>query len=244
MSSAVVWEGPDWLRSFLVPVDQLVGTWTVRDDLHRIEAALADRGQLRPVLLDQDRVVCGRGYLADAARALGWTHVAARFEASELAMNPDAVSQTTLADEIERSGGGGIEALAREKLEADEDDVDAINALSADPDGQWVGLPEFVKVDDAIRVVISLDSEEDREALFDVLGIVTVHKGTRGTLSVWWPDRPKEDLSSLWFGVDGEDVPEAEEEIVDALVEEAVEAEAAEELLPVPEVAGQQSLFA
>jgi len=83
--------------------------------------------------------------------------------------------------------------------ETREEDVERINEESADPATEWVGLPEFVAADESFKVVISCDTERDRDDLFELLGITTVHKGTRGTLSVWWPDRPREDLSSLRF---------------------------------------------
>lgn len=64
---------------------------------------------------------------------------------------------------------------------------------------EWIGLPAFGPVDVAPRLVVSFDTVEDRQRLLDLAGITTIHKGTRGTLSVWWPPREREDLSSLRF---------------------------------------------
>ncbi len=91
---------------------------------------------------------------------------------------------------------GGVERAVRE---ATTDEVAAINSATADETAEWVGLPEFLPVSDALKVVVSCDSVEDRDRLLRKLGIDVIHKGTRGTLSVWWPNRDKEDLSSLRF---------------------------------------------
>ena len=42
----------------------------------------------------------------------------------------------------------------------------------------------------------------DRDAFFAHVGVETVHKGTRGILSVWYPDKSREDLASLRFVVE------------------------------------------
>jgi hypothetical protein len=68
---------------------------------------------------------------------------------------------------------------------------------------EWVGLPAFGDVKQPPRAVIAFETEEDRARFFREVGIETVHKGTRGTLSVWWPEKSKEDLSSLRFVVEG-----------------------------------------
>lgn len=102
-------------------------------------------------------------------------------------------------------------------VESKEVDVERINEATADPETEWVGLPEFVPVGEPFKVVVSTETEAERDELLRHLGISTVHKGTRGTLSVWWPDRPKEDLSSLRF----ETVEEPEEDGWESLWEEA-----------------------
>jgi hypothetical protein len=71
----------------------------------------------------------------------------------------------------------------------------------------WDGMPLFVLPDERISLTLAFDDEEARAAFLKSAGIATVHKGTRGTLSVWWPDRAKEDLSSLKFVATGEVEP-------------------------------------
>jgi len=172
-----------------------------RDDVDRIAEGLKRYGQVRPVLLDDLGYVAGRGYLVDAASFLGWTHIAARLQVSETATA--STPQLTFGDEVERRPERSADDLIAIKAfsvqEALAEDAETINAATRDATMEWVGLPEFVGTGEPFKVVISLDSEEDRDALFSLLGIETIHKGTRGTLSVWWPERAKEDLASLRF---------------------------------------------
>lgn len=217
-----VWAGDERLRDHLRPIAEIEDLVEPeeRDDIDQFVEALQRFGQVRPILVSTDGDVISRGYLVSAALRLGWSHIAVRLEIAERSVvSPD---QTSLMEEVERTvarNGAGlsqrdlaaIEALAvRDPLAGlSEDEVGALNAATANADTEWVGLPEFLPVGEPLKVVVSCDSEDDRDALFSLLGIRTIHKGTRGTLSVWWPDREKEDLSSLRFVVEE---PEAFEE--------------------------------
>lgn len=209
--SDVAWQGADILRGYLVPIADLRDAPSKAGDADRVLEALRREGQVRPVLLANNGVdVVSRQHLLDAARTLGWTHIAARPKvAEELGADTD---QMTLLDVLARDAKTEEEAdamvstLARKTTweEADDDEIQSINEASAKPDHEWVGLPEYVPADDSYKVVVSCETEDDRDALFDVLGIKTIHKGTRGTLSVWWPDRARKDLASLRFIAEGE----------------------------------------
>jgi len=207
----IYWLGDDRLTDRLVPIETLPPYEVAEVDLEKLAAALYRYGQVRPVLVDAGGGIVGRGHLVAAAAQLGWTHIAVRLEAGEQLAAEDR-DQMSLVDEIEQNGAATAEELAalaaNEKLvgQVSEVGVDAVNEASADQETEWVGLPEFVPVDASLRLVVSCESEETRDALLDVLGIATIHKGTRGTLSVWWPDREKYDLASLRFEVD-EDEP-------------------------------------
>lgn len=90
--------------------------------------------------------------------------------------------QLTFVDEVETAAPDETEARERSK--------------------EWIGLPMFADTRPPARAVISFETPDDRDRFFREVGIETVHKGTRGTLSVWWPEKSKEDLSSLRFVVE------------------------------------------
>lgn len=78
MSAEIVWEGPEELRPFLVPVRELVRhpQNPRRGQVSLIADSLRRFGQVRPILTDGSQIIAGNHtYLAVVE--LGWTHVAA-----------------------------------------------------------------------------------------------------------------------------------------------------------------------
>lgn len=192
----MIWRGRETLRPDLVEIDALdLPDESAEIDRESIERGLDHFGQVRPVLVEFDgTTVSARAHIVEAARSLGWTHVAVRpASAEEITVS---ANQMTLIDEVigEDRDADAIGDLAEKRPE-----IEDINRESAAPDTEWIGLPEFIPAKEPMKVVISCDNEEERDALFDVLGISTIHKGTRGTISVWWPDREKKDLASIRF---------------------------------------------
>lgn len=80
-------------------------------------------------------------------------------------------------------------------VERGEDSVSAVGDNSA---VEWRGLPRFVAKDKPPTLVLSFESEEDRDRLIKELGLILAKK-TRSTWSAWWPPRENEDLSALRF---------------------------------------------
>jgi len=210
-----VWYGDDLLRQYLVPIHTLtLVPNAAAGDPDTVRDALVEYGQIRPVLVgDLGTDVVMRQHLVEAAIELGWTQVAVRLKISEDAT--DSRDQMTFIEDLERrddkpeNHADLIATLARPPgwREADQVEVDGINLLSMDTSVEWVGLPEFARYADPAfaKIIVSVMNEKDRDALLDVLGIQTIHKGTRGTLSVWWPPRGKRDLKSCLRFVDTSD---------------------------------------
>lgn len=207
----LAWHGVEQLRPFLAPIVTLepASEAELGGDYNQVVAGLQRHGQLRPVLLNDDGRVSRRVHTVIAAEKLGWTHVAVRSEHSELAVldNPD---QMSFVDEAE-TGAVSVDTsvFARAETAAGasvgELEIEAINEDSADPAAEWVGLPEFLPAEEKARkVVVSVATAADQEALLDTLGIDTIHQTVFGrttrTVTVWWPDRPRSDLVSLYFG--------------------------------------------
>jgi hypothetical protein len=133
----------------------------------------------------------------------GWEPVVA-YEDNANAMVRVVVSFDTEHDRLEFGVRYGCVEPEQNDVHPDQMallDVPAVTPTDAELEEthEWVGLPDFVPVPKRLSRTFEFPDEAGRDAFFAQVGIKTIHKGTRGTLSVWWPDRPKEDLSSLRF---------------------------------------------
>jgi hypothetical protein len=70
-----------------------------------------------------------------------------------------------------------------------------------DAQAHWAeaGMPEYERREVPPRLVVSFESRADRDDLMERLGSPTVHVKEGDTLSIWWPDRPKDDCKALEF---------------------------------------------
>jgi ParB-like chromosome segregation protein Spo0J len=91
VTEAIRWEGAEALRQHLVPIDSLKpdpenhrfnlatpqGRGAKTKHLKRLQESLLRWGQVRAVLTDADDVLVAGHHVTEAARLIGWTHVAA-----------------------------------------------------------------------------------------------------------------------------------------------------------------------
>ena len=76
--SEVIWEGSKDLQQFLVPIDDLIllpGNPRV-GDIPALMKSLQRFGQRKELTIDQENVVLTGNHTAQAAKRLGWTHIA------------------------------------------------------------------------------------------------------------------------------------------------------------------------
>jgi len=78
----------------------------------------------------------------------------------------------------------------------------------ADEAAEWVGMPEFEAQDKIPKLVINFRSNEDREKLVKELEW-NIMKREKLTWTTWWPEKEREDLSSVRFE-DGDAVEETD----------------------------------
>ena len=69
-----------------------------------------------------------------------------------------------------------------------------------DEAGEWLGLPGFAKADDVPTLLVKFDSDDDRRRFLEEIayGPERVSR-IGGGHTIWWPDRPQNDLQSLRF---------------------------------------------
>jgi hypothetical protein len=76
----------------------------------------------------------------------------------------------------------------------------ASELASLDEAGEWLGLPGFVKSDDRVHLLVKFDSETDRDRFLEEIGYAGASVSRiGGGHTIWWPDRPQNDLQSLRF---------------------------------------------
>jgi ParB-like chromosome segregation protein Spo0J len=117
-----VWTGSAALRPFLVSIDSLEpfpGN-PRRGNVEAVRASLARFGQVRPILVDGSRIVAGH-HLVEAARAEGWTHVAAI--ANDFESDDEARAYLLADNRIAELGGHDQELLVAQLAALREADV-------------------------------------------------------------------------------------------------------------------------
>lgn len=70
--------------------------------------------------------------------------------------------------------------------------LDKVNST----DKEWVGMPEYDRPDDIIKIIINFETEQDREDFLKKYPIELERKATK-TWSCWHPYKPKDDVSSV-----------------------------------------------
>jgi hypothetical protein len=187
------------------------------DQLEHLTASLMEHGFYRNVVVARDGTVLAGHGIARAAAQIGLKKVPVT-KLDIAANSPEALKLIAGDNELQRLGQLNDRQLA-DLLRGAHDDATLLGTgfdsktlaslimvtrpkseiKDANAAHAWVGLPEFDGGSDPPKLVISFDSEDDRTKLLELIGIETIHKGTHHTLSTWWPERPKEDLSSLRF---------------------------------------------
>jgi len=70
-----------------------------------------------------------------------------------------------------------------------------------DHDEHWAaaGMPGYDPPEEPWRVVVSFETEAERDEFLARIGSPTIHNRTGRTSSIWWPDRPMDDVKSVEF---------------------------------------------
>ena len=186
------------------------------DQLEHIEASIKEHGFYRNVVACRDGTILAGHGVVEASRRLGFSKVPViRLEiepddpkALKLLAGDNTISH--LAEDDDRA----LTELLRELSEKDDllgtgfDDQMLANLLMVtrpaseiadlDEAAEWVGMPEFETEAKRISLVVCFDSEEERDALVEELGVI-IKKKHGLTWSTWYPPREREDLGSVRF---------------------------------------------
>ena len=69
---------------------------------------------------------------------------------------------------------------------------------------EWVGMADFETPGKSIQLLVSFEDAEGREEFVEHAGLKPHIRGDVLTWSAWWPVRERQDLSSVYFDIDGQ----------------------------------------
>jgi hypothetical protein len=191
------------------------------DQLDHIERSLRENGQYRNIVTAKDgTILAGHGVWEAMRDRLGWKEARA-IRLPITANSPAALKVLAGDNEIGRRAVIDDRALADILKEIQEVDVDGLlgtgydammlanlayvtrngnEIADFDAAAAWAGMPDYDPGDLRPRLIITFDSEAEREAFAKQSGI-SLRKSADGrqTWSARWPEQAEEDLSSLRY---------------------------------------------
>jgi hypothetical protein len=202
-----------------VPIEQLRAhprNYVVHppDELEHIKASVQEHGIYKNIVIARDSTILAGHGLVEAARGLGIAQMPViRLDIDPL--DPRALQVLTGDNEImhlrqiddralanlfkeirDSSGDGGL-------LGTGYDDMMLSTLLMVTRPGSeiadhkeaehWIGMPEYELAEEALKVIVSFRSEEDRAEFARLLGLRLTDK----TKATWYPPKERDDRAAL-----------------------------------------------
>jgi len=195
------------------------------DQLEHIKASIEEHGFYRNVVATKSGVILAGHGVVEASKALMLDSV----PTIQLDIDPDSPQALRIltgdnylshfAEDDDRM----LTELLKEVLDSDEgllgtgfDEMMLANLAmvtrsegelaDSDAAAEWVGMPEFEKKVSPPQLVIAFESDEERAEVIAELGWMVIAKN-RSTWSMNWGQRMKDDIGSVQFDDDGEEIP-------------------------------------
>jgi hypothetical protein len=183
------------------------------DQIAHLQKSIKDNGQYRNIVIAQDGTILAGHGVAQAMREMGKTEVAV-YRLNIQPTDPRALKVLAGDNEIAHLGEINDRALSELLREVKEVDIDGLIGTGYDEmmlanlvfvsraEGEikdhneaahWVGLPDYDPGQRPEKMIVSFESEADRQDFARRLGITLTEK----MKSMWWPMKDKEDISSL-----------------------------------------------
>lgn len=189
------------------------------DQIRHIMQSITEHGLYRNVVVARDNtILAGHGVVTAALRLGGITQIpvvrldidpdsatalkvlAGDNEIGRLADNDDRRLTELLRsvrDELGDLSGTGFDDAMLANLVYVTRDADEI--ATPDHAAEWVGMPDYdTSSSMPLKVIVNVESEDDRAKLLDVLGNPPIVRGGDAiAASVWWPARDREDRAAV-----------------------------------------------
>lgn len=189
------------------------------DQLKHIQASITAHGYYRNIVVARDNTILAGHGVVEASRAMGKKRVpVVRLDIDP--NEPRALKVLTSDNEISNLAevdDRALTELLREIMGADTEGLDGTGFDPAQlaaltfvtrPESEiqtkeqaadWAGLPGFEPPPGRHKIVISFDSAEDRERFMQVIGATIINKKVGEVWTMWWPERPREDVKKVRF---------------------------------------------
>lgn len=188
------------------------------DQLTHITQSIREHGFYRNVVVANDGTILAGHGVVDAATAEGITTIpVVRLDIGP--NDPKALKVLTGDNELTRLAEIDDRLLSELLREIKDTDLDGLLGTGYDEQmlanlvfvtrpaseigdfneaAAWVGLPAYEEASTIPKVVVNFDNTEDRDAFLKRLKVKR-QRGMGLVISIWWPDRPREDPVSLRF---------------------------------------------
>lgn len=185
------------------------------DQLEHLKKSLKANGFYRNVVVaDDNTILAGHGVI-EGAKALGWKQ-APIIRLNIKANSPQALKILAGDNEISHLSENDDRALTELLREVKDKDIDGLMGTGYDDKmlaalafvtrpaselqdfnaaAAWVGMPTYEPNQNPLKIVVSFKNKKDRAEFAKRLGINLTEK----TRAIWWPEKEKDDNSSLRF---------------------------------------------
>ena len=203
------------------------------EQLDQLRYLVSKRGVYKPIVISRDNVILQGLDLVEAATLLGMEEVPYEridvdhdsimclkllVHASEF---PDLDTKndralTDLLKEIHDRHPEGLvgTGFTPEQLAAYAMVTRPMSEIQTiDEAAHWVGMPEYQRPDDKIKIVLTMINEDDALHFLNLVGIdssVNNRAATSGTITAKFPDREKRDLKNIRFDFPDSDLTDIE----------------------------------
>lgn len=188
--------------------------------LDQIAASISQHGFYRNVVIANDKTILAGHGVVEAAKRMGKKRV----PVIQLDISPDdpkALKVMTSDNEINnlaKVNDRALTELLKGLLEIEGNgalmgtgfDENQLAALAfttrpaqeiqrKDDAAEWVGMAEFEPKPDYPTINVRFDTEQDRQDFMELIGATIINKKIGNVWAIWYPERGREDISSLRF---------------------------------------------
>ncbi len=160
--------------------------------------------ELRPIVVNADMVVLGGNMRLRACEAAGLKEIPVMFADN---LTEEQQKEFIVKDNV-NFGEWDWDVIFNEWNVEELDDWglttfngsqgDVLDKVNNTEDEEWVRMPDFEVKDSAFKIVVSFESEEDREQ-FAQMAKLKFSKKESKSWSTWWPYKERDDLKSLKY---------------------------------------------